>query len=134
MLWDSDYETGVREIDEHNHDLVGHIEAMMNPDNNRSRYERLVNFEQAAEKYFETEQKLHRECGYEHAERHKFIHKKYLMRLRRMKKNFVENGPTLQNEMIFIKDVLEALKKHIIDHDKVFATYYNAGVENAEAL
>jgi hypothetical protein len=56
-----------------------------------------------------------------------------LLRLRRMKANFVENGPTLQNEMIFIKDVLETLKKHILNHDKEFAIFYSENVEKAEA-
>jgi hemerythrin-like metal-binding protein len=133
MLWSASYETGVREIDEQNFDLVEHIEAMMNPDNNRSRFEQLVKFECLAARYFEREQELHRGCGYEHAERHEFIHKNYLMRLRRMKKNFIENGPTLQNEMIFIKNVLETFKKHILDHDKEFAIFYNGSVERAEA-
>jgi hemerythrin len=105
----------------------------MNPDNNRSRFERLVKFECLAERYFKKEQELHRECGYEHARRHEFTHRNYLTRLRRMKDNFIENGPTLQNEMIFVKDVLETLKKHILDHDKEFAAFYNENVERAEA-
>ncbi|MDR3332689.1 MAG: hypothetical protein LBT08_08670 [Synergistaceae bacterium] len=134
MLWDSSYETGIREIDEQNFDLVGHIETMMNPDNNRSRFERLVNFERLAKRYFENEQALHGECGYEHAEKHEFIHRNYLRRLRRMRDNFIESGPTLRNEMIFIKDVLEALKKHIQDHDRHFAEFYLENAESAEAL
>jgi hemerythrin-like metal-binding protein len=124
MLWDSSFETGVSEVDSQNFGLVRHVEAMLSNDTNRARFEKLSEFERVVEECFDREQRIHASCGYSKAEEHKFSHRSYLLRLRRMKERFIENGPTLENEMMFIKDVVESLKKHIALHDMDFAAYY----------
>jgi hemerythrin len=100
------------------------IEAITGSDTNKARFELLVDFERLAVKYFEREQALHAECCYHDAERHKYTHKRYLTHLQKIVRNFVERGPTLENEMIFIREAVESLKKHIIKHDKDFAAFY----------
>ncbi|MDR1509143.1 MAG: hypothetical protein LBS53_05855 [Synergistaceae bacterium] len=124
MVWDNSFETGMIEIDEQNSSLVARVEAMTKYDNNRTKYEKLEDFETLAASHFEREQQIHDKCGYKSAEMHKLAHKAYLLRIRRMKRRFVENGPTLENEIIFIKDVIESLKRHIMNHDKDFADWY----------
>jgi hemerythrin-like metal-binding protein len=124
MVWDNSFETGIREIDEQNSCLVAHVEAMTEYDNNRTKYEKLENFEKLAARHFEREQHIHNECGYESAEMHKRAHRAYLLRIHRMKCRFVESGPTLENEIIFIRDVIEFLKRHITSYDKDFADWY----------
>jgi hemerythrin-like metal-binding protein len=124
MVWNISFETGMREIDEQNSSLVATVEAMTEYDSNRMKYERLEDFGKLAARYFEREQEIHGRCGYKDAERHKLAHEVYLLRVLRMKRRFVENGPTLENEIIFIRDVIESLRKHIMSHDKDFADWY----------
>jgi hemerythrin-like metal-binding protein len=124
MVWDNSFETGMREIDEQNSSLVASVESMTEYDNNGTKYEKLEDFETLAARHFEREQRIHDKCGYESSEIHKLAHKAYLLRLQRMKRRFVENGPTLENEIIFIKDVIESLKRHITSYDRDFADWY----------
>ncbi|MDR1138029.1 MAG: hypothetical protein LBK91_06880 [Synergistaceae bacterium] len=124
MVWNILFETGMREIDEQNSRLVAHVEAMSEYDSNSVKYERLEDFEALAARHFEREQRIHDECGYSWAEKHRLAHKSYLRKICRMKRRFVENGPTLENEIIFIRDVIESLKKNIMNHDKDFADWY----------
>jgi hemerythrin-like metal-binding protein len=124
MVWNNSFETGMRAIDEQNSSLIAHVEAMSEYDNNSMKYEKLEDFEKMAARHFEREQRIHDICGYKGAEMHKLAHRTYLLRLRRMKRRFVENGPTLENEIIFIRDVIESLKKHITNHDRDFANWY----------
>jgi hemerythrin-like metal-binding protein len=124
MVWNISFETGVKEIDEQNSRLVASVEAMADSDSNRKKYEKLEDFEELAARHFEREQCIHRECGYSDAAKHELAHRTYLVKLHRMRHRFVESGPTLENEIIFIKDVIESLKKHITNYDKNFAKWY----------
>jgi hemerythrin-like metal-binding protein len=124
MVWNASFETGISEIDEQNSCLVACVEAMTEYDNNRMKYEKLEDFEKLAVRHFEREQQIHDRYGYKGAEMHKLAHRAYLLRILRMKRRFIENGPTLENEIIFIKDAIESLKRHITKHDKDFAEWY----------
>ena len=134
MLWNRSYETGVVEIDKQNFDLISRLGAMTSFDTNLARFEQLENLEQIIPKYFERKQKLHHECSYDDADIHRFTHEGYLKHLRRIKRSFIESGPTLRNEMIFLKNAVESLKKHIMSQDKSFAEFYNKNIVNAKAL
>ena len=134
MLWDPSFETGVAEIDRQNFDLIARIEAMRYPDNNKARFDQLVTFEHLVADYFERDQTLHDKCCYSGAEKHKFIHRSYLHHLQKIKHNFIESGPTLENEMIFIKDAVESLKKHIVSYDKRFAAFYHKSIIGAKLM
>ena len=128
MLWNHSYETGLAEIDRQNLDLISRLDAMINPDTNMVRFEQLANFELVVPKYFEREQTMHGECNYYDADMHRFTHESYLKHLRKIKCNFIERGPTLENEMVFIKNAVESLKKHITNQDKPFAEFYHKNV------
>ena len=133
MLWNYSYETGVMEIDKQNFDLISRLDAMTNPDTKKGKFEQLVNFELIVPKYFEYEQTMHFECDFFEADMHRYTHEIYLRHLRRIKHNFIENGPTLENEMIFLKNAVEYLKKHIVNQDKLFAEFYKKNIINAKA-
>ena len=132
MLWNHSYETGVDEIDRQNLDMVSRLCAMINPDASTVRFEQLVNFELIVPRYFEREGVIHDECGYYDADMHKFTHESCLQYLRKIKRNFIDRGPTLENEMIFVNDALMSLRTHIMDHDKPFAEFYRRNFKNAE--
>ena len=134
MLWDPSFETGVMEIDRQNFDLIARIEAMRYSDNNKARFDQLVKFETLVADYFTREQTLHCECCYSDAEKHKFTHRSYLRHLQKIKHNFIERGPTLENEMIFIKDAVESLKKHIVNYDKHFAAFYRKNIAGEKVM
>jgi hemerythrin-like metal-binding protein len=123
MVWDVSFETGMQEIDEQNFCLVASVASMTKCDNNRRKYEKLEDFEKLAARHFEKEQQIHDRCGYKGSEMHKLAHRAYLLRIHRMKCRFVESGPTLENEIIFIRDVVESLRRHITSHDKDFADW-----------
>ena len=133
MLWNRSYETGVREIDKQNFDLISRLDAMTNPDTNKAKFEQLINFEEIVPKYFEHEQTIHHECDYYDADMHRYAHEGYLKHLNRIKRNFINRGPTLENEMIFLKYAVESLKKHIVNQDKLFAEFYKKNIVNAKA-
>ena len=124
MLWNRSYETGVEELDKQNFDLISRLGMMTIPDSNRARFEQLVNFEQIVPKYFEREHAMHHECNYHDTDLHKYAHLSYLKHLRRITRNFIDRGPTLENEMFFLKNAVEYLKKHIMKEDKSFAEFY----------
>ena len=133
MMWNRTYETGLEELDKLNFDLISRLDAMRDSDTNRARLEKLENFEQMVSKYFEREQKMHNECNYYGADIHRSSHEGYLKNLRRIKRNFIERGPTLENEMIFIKNTIKSLEKHITNQDKPFAEFYHKNILNAKA-
>ena len=134
MLWNHSYETGLAEIDKQNYDLISQLDTMSDPDTNRERFERLVDFEQTVMEYFEREQKMHCECNYCGADMHRYAHTGYLNHLRRIERDYVERGATLQNEMFFLKNAVESLKKHIMNQDKSFAEFYKKTVIEEKAL
>ena len=133
MLWNRSYETGVEEIDKQNFDLISRLNAMTTSDTNRARFEQLVNFEQIVPKYFEREQTMQNECNYYDTDLHRYAHAGYLKHLRRITRNFIDGGPTLENEMFFLKNAVEFLKKHIMKEDRAFAEFYKTNIINAKA-
>jgi len=133
MLWDHSYETGMAEIDKQNFDLISRLDAIANSDTNRVRFEQLVNFVETVTKYFEQEQTMHCECNYFDADMHKYSHICYLKHLRRIERDYVDRGATLANEMFFLKNAVESLKKHIMNQDKPFAEFYKKNVIDNEA-
>ena len=132
MLWNHSFETGVAEIDEQNFDLVSRLDAMANSDTNRARFEQLVNFKETVAKYFEHEQNIHCDCHYSDADMHRYAHVCYLKNLRRIERDYVDRGATLANEMFFLKNAVESLKKHIMNQDKSFAEFYKNNHHLAE--
>jgi hemerythrin-like metal-binding protein len=123
MLWDETLETGVREIDVQNFDLLERIELLGNAGNGEVGKE-LKFLEEKVLEYFKKEQQLHEEFGYADAEAHRFNHKSYIVRLQRLIKKYNENGPTLENMIIFERDAVRQLKKHIATYDRNFAPVY----------
>ena len=133
MLWDRSYETGMGEIDMQNLDMISRLDAMTNRDAGTVKFRQLVNFELIVPKYFEREQAMHNECGYYDADMHRLTHESCLQYLRKITRNFIDRGPTLENEMIFVNDALLSLKTHIINHDKPFAEFYQKNIIDAKA-
>jgi len=124
MLWKSSYKTGIDEIDRQNLDLIKNVEVMMRPDDLGAKLMRLEDFEKLVKKYFEHEQRLHKELSYSDAYWHKIAHEVYIKKLQHVKRNFVETGATLENEKNFRTKVVEFLKNHIACHDRSFAHFY----------
>ena len=133
MSWNSLYETGVKELDCQNFDLLSRLDAMVDADSLAVRVQQLVHFEQVVTAYFEREQRMHGECGYYDADIHKFAHRSYLEHLGRIKWRFTEGKFTLENELIFMKDAVGILLKHIMDEDKSFAGFYHENILRAKA-
>ena len=128
MLWKDSYKTGIDEIDRQNFDLINNIEAMMSPTDNETRLMQLDAFEELVKKYFEREQKLHKECHFYDAYWHRIVHKAYIKVLRRTKQDFVETMTTPEKEIIFRIKLFEFLKNHITRLDKSFARYYHKNI------
>ena len=133
MLWNSSFSTGLTEIDAQNSDLISRLRAMIEADTYWARIMQLVRFEQAVTEYFKREQTIHDECGYYAAEIHRFTHEGYLKHLRRMRWKYIEEELTLENEMLFMKDVVDLLLKHILNQDRSFAEFYHRNILNAKA-
>ena len=124
MLWYSLYETGVDEIDRQNFELIDRVKVMMNIEDNKERLKQLEIFEELVKKYFAREQRLHEEFCYLDAYWHRVFHEAYIRKLQHAKQRFIETGATLENEKIFITQVVEFLKNHIACHDRSFAHFY----------
>jgi len=132
MLWNSSYKTGIDEIDKQNNELINNIVTIMYSANNRTRLMQFEIFEELVKKYFEREQKLHIDCCYSDAYRHRIAHEVYIKKLQITKRNFEKTGATLENELILRTNMIEVHKNHIMCYDKSFAYFYfnNLSCEN----
>ncbi|MCL2684323.1 MAG: hypothetical protein FWE55_03670 [Synergistaceae bacterium] len=128
MLWNNSFETGVREVDKQNFDLIIRVSVMMQPDERGMLLMYLENFEMLAKKNFDREQALHYRCRYSDGDQHKLSHEAYISKLQQVKRNLIENAANPENENILIKDVFEFLKNHIMLHDKRFAYFYHNNI------
>jgi len=131
MLWKSSYETGVDEIDRQNFDLLSCVEAMMGPDAASTKLIQLETFETLVTRYFTFEQGIHTKSRYFDADKHEYYHAAYIKSLQGIKRNFEKTGATLENEKIFIREVVEPLQNHIMCHDKLFAFFFHNNIAYA---
>jgi len=128
MSWNSSYETGIDEIDRQNFNLISYIEVMTNSKDNRARLAQLEIFEELVKNYFECEQRLHDECCYFDAYRHRIFHEAYIITLQGIKQNFEKTGATAGNEKLFRNKAVDFLKNHITGRDKSFARFYQNNI------
>jgi len=128
MMLKGFYKTGVDEIDRQNFNLINHIEAMMDPENKGTKLTQLQNFEGLVKKYFENEERLHAECRYLAADRHRYAHEVFIKMLQQIKREFIETGITLENENIFKEHVVGFFVNNIMDGDKTFGIFYHNNV------
>ena len=127
MLWNDSYKTGVDVIDLQNFEIVASIREMMQFEDNKKRLTQLEVFEELVKKYFEREEKLHDECGFD-AYLHRISHEIYINALQQIKRNFEKTGTTMENEKFFRTNVVEFFKKHIKSHDMCFAYFYRNNI------
>ena len=128
MLWKGIYTTGVDEVDWQNFNLLDYVEVMMNTEDNGARLMQLEIFEELVKNFFECEQRLHDECRYFAADRHRYVHENFIEMLGRIKRDYVKTGITLENENLFRKHVVAFFKNHIVCDDRLFAFFYNNNV------
>jgi hemerythrin-like metal-binding domain len=129
--WEETLATGLQELDSQNRELLEHIDALLNAESGRRAKEELEFLEACAERHFAREQRLHEQSGYPQAETHMALHHNYLATFRRLKKRYLEQGPTLSNILSFHRNIVQQLKEHIRLHDKAFVEYRNAGSTDA---
>lgn len=124
MSWSKSLETGIKDVDERNRALLEHVDTLMRTDDRRSVGEILDDLERLAIRHFEEEQALHVEAEYPKAAPHRRYHESYVVKFRRIKRKYIEEGATLSNLLAFNRNVAEWLERHILSHDKDFAEYY----------
>jgi hemerythrin len=76
-------------------------------------------------KHFGDEEALQRKCGYPKYDMHRAQHQIYINECKRMKSEYMKNGPSVQFTLQLSKSIIDWIIKHIKNVDKELGVYIN---------
>ena len=125
-----DLETGMPNIDEQHKELFKRINDVVKcgaASVEKAETEKtLVFLGDYIVEHFTDEEKLQRDSGYPQYEWHRGQHEGYVSEFRKLQREYVKNGPSLDFTMHLNKSVIEWIVKHIRSADKELGAYVNS--------
>ncbi|MDR2892639.1 MAG: hemerythrin family protein [Deltaproteobacteria bacterium] len=119
--------TGVAKIDEQHKELISRINAVMNmgsksasPEETRKTIDFLNDY---VIKHFGDEEVLQRQAQYPKYEEHKKLHQIYIGEIRKLREEFMANGPSPKFAVSLNNSIIGWIVKHIKNVDVEFGKY-----------
>ena len=125
-----DMETGVEKIDAQHRELVDRINDILSMGEksiSKEETEKTINLlgDYIAE-HFSDEEALQKQSGYPQYDLHREQHQTYFAEFQKLKKEFMENGHSMEFTLHLNNSVIGWIVKHIKTVDSEFGKYYNS--------
>ncbi|MCL2019263.1 MAG: hemerythrin family protein [Oscillospiraceae bacterium] len=128
----NDMITGIPKIDEQHMELVNRINAVTSMGLNsvlKEETQKTLNFlGEYIIKHFSDEESLQKQCGYPNYEIHRRLHQQYIFEFKRLKKEFDENGSSVEFTLTLRNSIIGWIIRHIKTVDAEFGKYYNSHI------
>ena len=125
-----DMEVGVRKIDEQHKELINRINvvtAMGLKSASKEETQKTIDLlDEYIVKHFSDEEVLQRQCNYPKSAWHGEQHRYFISEVRKLKREFIENGPSPKFTLDLSNSLITWVVRHIKTMDIEFGKYYNA--------
>ena len=124
----SDMETGVEKIDEQHRELIKRINAVVSMGTlavAKEETQKTIDFlGEYIVSHFKDEEVLQKQSGYPKHERHKEQHQGYINEFKKLKEEFLKNGPSGTFTIKLNTSIINLIVRHIKSDDVEFGKYY----------
>jgi hemerythrin len=121
-------ETGVAKIDEQHQELVKRLNTVITMGTkavSKEETQKMIDFlGEYIIKHFNDEEALQRQCGYPQYEWHKEQHRTYVNDFKKLKEEFVANGPSAKFTVSLNSSLTNWIIKHIKTVDVALGKHY----------
>ena len=127
MLWNDRFQCMIPHIDAQHMALFQHIELLGTMHGDVSRIPKTLEFlETYTSEHFADEESLHAQARYPRALEHQRQHKDFVGQIKKVREEYNASGHNLATLMEMNHTIVEWLKAHILQSDKLFANFYHA--------
>jgi len=130
--WDEALNMGIPEVDRQHKALYSQVASLCDRTQQDRVGDTLLFLQNYVVEHFGTEEKLHEETGYPHADAHLKVHAEFIQTFLKMKQEY--ESDTEQNGLLILmkltKALMDWLYQHVMGMDREFAGYWHARAQN----